>query len=148
MPTTVELTIYSLLFAMVVGMTLGIISAYKRNSPADVATMMMANLGVSIPVFVLGLLLAYLFAIILKGTPFSLPPSGRLPPAIRSSAIAEAWGLGNLTGPPRTVLDFLSNMYTLNGISQLNFNLFADAFRHLILPAIALARSRWRSSPA
>ncbi len=50
-------------------MTLGVISAYRRNSPADVATMMTANLGVSVPVFVLGLLLAFLFAIVLKDTP-------------------------------------------------------------------------------
>ena len=40
--------------------------------------MVVANVGVSMPVFVLGLLLAYLFAIILKDTPFALPPSGRL----------------------------------------------------------------------
>ena len=139
LPTTVELTIYSLLFAVVVGMSLGVISAYKRNSPADVATMMTANLGVSVPVFVLGLLLAFLFAIVLKGTPLSLPPSGRLPPGYKVVPIAVAWGLGNLTGPGRTVLDFLSNMYSLNAILTLNFNLFAESIRHLILPAIALA---------
>ena len=40
-------------------------------------TMVVANLGVSTPVFVLGLLLAFVFAILLKGTPFALPPSGR-----------------------------------------------------------------------
>ena len=37
-----------------------------------------ANLGVSVPVFVLGLFIAFVFAILLKGTPFALPPSGRL----------------------------------------------------------------------
>ncbi len=40
--------------------------------------MVFANIGISMPVFVLGLLLAFLFAIVLKGTPFALPPSGRL----------------------------------------------------------------------
>ena len=55
LPTTIELTFYALVFAIVVGMRLGIISAYRRNSAADVGTMMVANLGVSIPVFVLGL---------------------------------------------------------------------------------------------
>ena len=35
----------------------------------DVGTMAVANLGVSIPVFVLGLVLAFVFAIVLKGTP-------------------------------------------------------------------------------
>ena len=74
MPTTVELTVYALLFAIFVGMTLGMISAYRRNSAVDVGTMMVANLGVSIPVFVLGLILAFVFAILLKDTFFTLPP--------------------------------------------------------------------------
>ncbi|MEX2548240.1 MAG: ABC transporter permease [Chloroflexota bacterium] len=138
MPTTIELTIYALLFAVVVGMTLGIVSAYKRNSGADVGTMFIANLGVSIPVFVLGLLLAYVFAILFKDTALSLPPSGRLTPGSQPDSIAEAWGLARLTGPLRTILDFVSNMYTVNGLLTLNGNLFFDAARHLILPAVAL----------
>ena len=52
--------------------------------------------------------------------------------------IVVAWGIGQLSGPPRTLLDFVSNMYTLNGLLTLNLNLFVDAFRHLLLPAIAL----------
>jgi len=138
MPTTVELTLFALLFAVTVGMTLGIVSAYRRNSLADVATMFMANLGVSIPVFVLGLLLAFLFAIVFKDTPLSLPPSGRLAPGTRVVPIAQAWGLTTMTGPPRTLLDFISNMYTVNAVLTLNFALLVDAMRHLILPAIAL----------
>ena len=38
MPTTIELTVFALIFAVTVGMTLGIISAYKRNSAGDVGT--------------------------------------------------------------------------------------------------------------
>jgi len=138
MPTTVELTLYALLFAITVGMALGIISAYKRNSFADVGTMFVANLGVSIPVFVLGLLLAFVFAIIFKDSILSLPPSGRLSAGSRPVSIAQAWGLATLGGPPRTLLDFVSNMYTFNGVLTGNFALFADALRHLILPAVAL----------
>jgi peptide/nickel transport system permease protein len=138
MPTTVELTLYALLFAVAVGMTLGIISAYRRNSAADVATMFAANIGVSIPVFVLGLLLAFVFAILLKDTALALPPSGRLTPGTRPESIADAWGLATLSGPLRTILDFISNMYTVNGLLTLNGKLFFDALRHMILPAIAL----------
>ena len=138
LPTTVELTIYAILFAVSVGMTLGIVAAYRRNSIVDVGTMIGANLGVSIPVFVLGLLLAYIFAISLRGTPIALPPSGRLTAGSNPLPIAVVWGLGGLSGPPRTLLDFISNMYTVNGLLTLNFNLFLDAVRHLILPAIAL----------
>jgi peptide/nickel transport system permease protein len=138
MPTTVELTIYALLFATVVGMILGIISAYRRNSRVDVGTMVLANLGVSIPVFVLGLLLVYVFAIVFKDTFVALPPSGRLSPGFQFESIAEAWGLDTLAGPPRTILDFLSNMYTLNGLVTGQFGLLIDALRHMILPAVAL----------
>lgn len=138
LPTTIELTFYALLFAIIVGIPLGIASAYKRNSPADVGTMALANLGVSIPVFVLALVLAYIFSISLKGTPIALPPSGRLTPGFEFQSIAVAWGIQNLAGPPRTVLDFVSNMYTVNGLVTGQWNLMFDAFRHLILPAIAL----------
>lgn len=138
LPTTVELTIYALLFAIIVGVSLGIISAYRRNSIVDVGTMMLANLGVSIPVFVLGLILAFTFAILLKDTPFVLPPSGRLSAGFRFETIPQAWGLMDLQGPFRVVLDFLSRMYTVNGLITGQFSLLADAARHLILPALAL----------
>jgi len=97
LPMTIELTLYALLFATVVGILLGRLSAVRRNSPADVGTMMVANLGVSIPVFVLGLLLAYLFAVVLKDTPIALPPSGRLTPGWRSCP-GRGVGLEDLSG--------------------------------------------------
>jgi peptide/nickel transport system permease protein len=138
LPTTVELTALALVFAVLVGMSLGVISAYRRNSAADVGTMVIANVGVSIPVFVLGLLLAFVFAVLLRDTGFALPPSGRTSPGLPFRSIAEAWGLEGLTGIPRTLLDFVSNMYLVNGLVTLQFDLFIDALRHLILPAIAL----------
>jgi ABC-type dipeptide/oligopeptide/nickel transport system permease component len=75
LPTTIELTIAAMLFSVVVGIPLGIISAVRHNSAVDVSTMFIANIGVSMPVFWLGLMLAYVFALLLKGTPFWLPPS-------------------------------------------------------------------------
>ena len=139
LPVTIELALTSLFIATVVGVILGVIAAYWQNSPVDVVTMMLANLGVSIPVFVLGLLAAYLFAVVLKGTPFALPPSGRLQAGTIVKPIAVAWGLNNLGGPPRGLLDFLSQMYLINGLLTMNWNLAADAAKHLILPAIVLA---------
>jgi peptide/nickel transport system permease protein len=138
MPTTVELTVYALLFAICVGVPLGIISAYRRNSAADVGVMGFANIGISVPVFVLGLMLAFLFAIVLKNTPFALPPSGRLSPGVRVDSLAKAWGLDGVEGLPRAALDFVSNIYTLTALITLQWNAFFDAIRHLILPAIAL----------
>jgi peptide/nickel transport system permease protein len=138
LPTTIELTIMAMFFAVVVGVPLGLISAYRHNSTTDVGTMVFANLGVSTPVFVLGLLLAFLFAIILKDTPFSLPPSGRLSSGVSVVPLAVVWGLEDWTGPPRQLLDFVSGLYIFSGIITGQFGPAADAFRHLILPAIAL----------
>jgi peptide/nickel transport system permease protein len=101
LPATVELALYALLFAIVVGIPLGIISAYRRNSIVDVGTMMFANLGVSTPVFVLGLVLAYLFAVTFKDTPLALPPSGRLAAGVAVIPLAKVWGLEGLGGPLR-----------------------------------------------
>jgi len=138
LPLTVELTILAMLFATIGGVTLGLLSAIRRNSPADVGTMMFANLGVSIPVFVLGLFLAFVFAVLLRDTPFALPPSGRLSPGVSVTPLAVAWGLESLTGLPRTILDFVSNMYIVNSILTLQWPKLVDATRHLILPAIAV----------
>jgi peptide/nickel transport system permease protein len=138
LPTTVELTILAMIFAISVGIPLGLLSAYRRNSAADVGTMMFANLGVSIPVFVLGLVLAFIFAIVLKDTPFTLPPSGRLTSGVSVVPLAEVWGLESWTGPPRAILDFVSGLYIFSGLISGPWSAAADAFRHLILPAIAL----------
>ena len=138
LPMTLELSIYALIFATTVGILAGVISAYRRNSAVDIATMALANLGVSIPVFVLGLLLAFVFAIILKDTFFALPPSGRLTSGLSVVPLAERWGLENTGGPIRAIVDFVSNMYSFNGLLSLQWNLLADALRHLILPAVAL----------
>jgi peptide/nickel transport system permease protein len=138
LPQTVELTLFALLFAILVGVPLGVISAMRRNSPADVFTMMIANLGVSIPVFVLGLVLAYLFGVILKDTPFALPPSGRLSAGTSVHSLAALWGLQGMGGPPRLVLDFVSNMYTFNALFTANWGLLGNVLSHLVLPAIAL----------
>jgi peptide/nickel transport system permease protein len=138
LPVTVELAISALLFSTFFGVILGIIAAYWQNSPVDVFTMVVANLGVSVPIFVLGLLLAYFFAVVLKDTPFALPPSGRLTAGVIVTDLAEVWNLTWLEGPLRSILDFISEMYVLNALLTLNFELLGDAVKHLILPTIAL----------
>jgi peptide/nickel transport system permease protein len=138
LPTTIELTFFALVFAIGLGVPLGIISAYRRNSAADVGTMLFANIGFSTPVFVLGLLLAFIFAIVLKGTPSALPPSGRLSSGVEVIPLVEVWGLQGVEGLPRAFLDFVSGIYTLTTLITLQTDAFVDAFRHLILPAIAL----------
>jgi peptide/nickel transport system permease protein len=138
LPVTLELTLFALAFAVVVGVTLGRLSAMRRNSPVDVGTMFLANLGVSIPVFVLGLLLAYLFAVGLRGTPLALPPSGQLSAGVPFEPLAVRLGAEELTGFPRAVLDFVSGMKITASLITGQWGSLGDALRHIILPMVAL----------
>jgi peptide/nickel transport system permease protein len=138
LPVTVELTIMALLFATVVGILLGVLSAARRNSIYDVITMLFANIGISIPVFVLGLVLAWLFGVVLRDSPISLPPSGRFTAGIVPMPLTEAWGLTGLQGPPRAIADFVSNTAILNSLLTGQWKVLGDALRHMILPALAL----------
>lgn len=138
MPTTFELAFFALIFACAVGIPLGIISAYRHNSPLDVITMFGANIGVSMPVFWLGLMLSYLFAVTLKDTPFALPPSGRLNAGASYAPFFEVWGLAPSEGDASAWMVFLSRMNIFNALVTLNLEQLVDAARHLILPAIAV----------
>src|SRR5512139_1902925 len=138
LPMTLELAIMAMLFAVVAGIPLGIISAYRHNSAFDAGTMVVANVGVSMPIFWLGLLLAALFGVALKDTPFQLPTGSRLTAGLSVPSLVKVWGLQNVEGFPAGVLTFLSNMYLFNSVVTGNWKLFGDAIRHLILPAIAL----------
>lgn len=139
LPMTIELAMMAMIFATIAGISLGVFSALKRNSAADVVTMVGANIGVSMPVFWLGLMLAYLFALVLKDTPFYIPPSGRLTSGITLEPLAVAWGLKDLTGAPKFVVDLLSHSVIFNSIVTGNFRATRDALWHLILPALAVA---------
>ena len=139
LPLTIELGLSAMFLAVLIGVPAGLLSALRRNSSVDVATMIGANIGVSIPVFVLGLLLIYVFAVLLRGTPFALPPSGRLSPGISSVPFFEVWGW-NVTDetPGFIALRFISNLYIFNSIITFDWEVLRDASKHLLLPALAL----------
>lgn len=139
LPTTLELSVSALLFAVVVGIPLGIISAYWRNSIIDVATMLLANIGVSMPVFWLGLMLAYAFSVLLRGTPLALPPSHRAGPGMEPSPLYVCWNIPVTEGTlGHWILTFLSNLFVFNSLITGRWAELWDAIRHLILPAMAL----------
>jgi peptide/nickel transport system permease protein len=61
-----------------------------------------------------------------------------LAPGIAVVPLAVRWGLQDLHGPLRLVVDFASNMYVVNGLVTGTWSLLGDALRHLILPAVAV----------
>lgn len=113
-PATIELTFVAMLIAMILGVSAGIISAVKRYSIFDYASMFTALAGVSMPVFWLGLLLIYFFAVKLG----VLPVSGRL---------GYEFDIEHITG-----------FYLIDSLLVKDYEAFWDALKHLILPAIAL----------
>ncbi|GAA5512106.1 dipeptide transport system permease protein DppB [Deinococcus carri] len=113
-PATAELSLAALLFALLIGLPAGILAALRRNSVWDNLATTISLVGVSMPVFWLGLLLTYFFAVKLGW----LPPSARL---------------GNETN-----LQPLTGFYVLDALLRGQPAAAWDALRHLILPAIAL----------
>ena len=137
LPVTIELAFYAMIFAVLLGIPMGVISAYYHNSAADVFTMIGANIGVSMPVFWLGLMLSYLFGVLLKDTPLWLPPSGRLTAGVSIQPFYEVWGL-NVDADALTLPGFIANINTLNAILIQDWKGLSDAIKHMILPAVAL----------
>lgn len=138
LPMTLEVTLGAMLFSTTLGILLGIISSIRQNSAADVITMIGANVGVSMPVFWLGLMLAYFFALTLKDTPFWIPPSGRLSAGLTLPSLTETFHLGETSGPVLGLLTFASNWVTFNALITGRFDVLRDALWHLILPCVAV----------
>jgi ABC-type dipeptide/oligopeptide/nickel transport system permease component len=114
---TLELSLTALLIAVVVGVLTGVLAATQRGSWIDAASMLLALVGVSIPIFWLGLLMQYLFGVQLKWLDISL----RLDDEIRRSFTP------------------ITGIYTLDGLLRGRIDVTVDALKHLIMPSFALA---------
>ena len=119
-PATLELALVALLFALVVGMTAGVIAAVKRGTVADHGVMTMALTGYSMPIFWWGLLLILVFSVGLGWTPVS----GRL------NLVFDV--------PPHTGFMLIDAWLAERADPEFNKGALWDAMRHLILPAIVL----------
>jgi len=83
LPVTLELLGAALAVSLAIAIPAGIVSAVKRNSGVDLASTVFALIGFSLPNFWLGLILIYVFALLLRW----LPPSGFAPlPAVADNA--------------------------------------------------------------
>jgi peptide/nickel transport system permease protein len=138
LPLTIELTLCAMAFSTFFGILLGLISAIKRNTIIDTVTMIIANIGISMPVFWLGLMLAYVFALVLKGTPFYIPPSARFTSGVTLASIGPALGIENAVGLQKFLIAFFSNSVFINPFFTGNWNAFRDGLWHLILPSVAV----------
>jgi oligopeptide transport system permease protein len=77
LPNSIVLGLTSLAFALIMGVTVGIISALGQNSALDYGSMSVAVMGISIPLFVAGPVLMLIFAVKLKWLPTSGWITGR-----------------------------------------------------------------------
>jgi peptide/nickel transport system permease protein len=114
-PATVELAMAAIVVAIAVGIPIGVASAVWRNSLLDSLARLGALTGVSMPIFWLGLVLAWFFGVQLR----ILPTGFRL----ASGTTFVPW----------------TNFVILDALLQGDWASLADALRHLILPALALA---------
>lgn len=140
LPMTMELAILALIVATLAGISIGIFAARRHNTAADVGTMALANVGIAMPIFWLGLMMAYVFGVMLKDTPLWLPPSGRLSAGLSSVPFYEVWQweLAKDTFGAK-FFEFVSNFYIFNALITGNWTIFVDALRHMVLPALAVA---------
>jgi peptide/nickel transport system permease protein len=114
-PATVELTLAALVFAIGLGIPLGMLTAKRRGTLIDSLGSVASLVGISIPIFFLGLMLKFIFAIQFP----ILPDSGRI-------SLAEY-------DIPR-----VTNFMTIDTLLAGEWGGFVDALRHLVLPGIAL----------
>ncbi len=114
-PATVELALVSMVLAVMVGVPAGIASAARRNSLLDGVSMVGSLIGVSMPIFWLGLMEIMLFAVVLDW----LPVGGRLTHDIE--------------------LETVTRLMLVDSIITSNWPALRDVLEHLAMPALALA---------
>jgi peptide/nickel transport system permease protein len=117
LPASAELTLVAFAIAILVGLPLGIAAALRPGSVLDHICRLLSTAGVSLPTFVSGLLLIYIFYFQLGISP---EPIGRIDP---------------FAIPPANITGFL----LLDALLAGDFEGFAAAARQLILPAITMA---------
>ncbi|MDR7079560.1 peptide/nickel transport system permease protein [Neobacillus niacini] len=112
---TLELSLAAMIIAIVIGVNAGIISAWFQNSWFDYSAMVVALIGISIPVFWLGLMEQWLFSLELGW----LPSTGR--------------------EDVRNPVEAITSLYLIDTLLNGRWDQFGEVVRHLILPSITLA---------
>jgi len=115
-PATAELAVTSILLAFVLGITLGVVAAVRRNRLTDQVLRVISLGGISMPTFWLALVALYVFFFKLGW----VPGSGRLDPGV-------------LPAP------HVTGLYTVDALLAGQLDVLGTALQHLILPAFVLA---------
>jgi peptide/nickel transport system permease protein len=113
-PATVELALAAMVFSLGIGIPLGFLAAKKYGTWLDHLSLVASLIGISIPIFLLAILLKYVFAVKL----------GWLPTVGRQSVLIS--------------VEHPTNFYVLDAILAGDFEAWWDAVKHLVLPAVAL----------
>jgi ABC-type dipeptide/oligopeptide/nickel transport system permease component len=114
-PATCELTLVSMLIAVVVGIGAGVAAAVRRGRAADYVGMVLATAGISLPIFWLALILILFLAVLVP----VFPVSGRLSTEVL---------LAPITG-----------FYTLDALLRGDWRALGNTLWHLFLPALTLS---------
>jgi peptide/nickel transport system permease protein len=114
LPATVELALGGAIMALLIAIPIGVISAVKQNSLLDRFSMAGAFLGISMPVFWLGIVLMLIFSVKLNW----LPVYGRISYDV--------------------MLQKVTGFYVLDSVLTGNWPAFVSSIKHLILPSITL----------
>ncbi len=114
-PATVELATSAIFIAIAVGVPMGIVAAVWRNSLFDGFSRLVALTGVSMPIFWLGIMLAWFFGVML----------GWLPTGFRQDTDVTLVGV--------------TNFHVLDSVLTKNPHALASSLRHLVLPAVCLS---------
>jgi peptide/nickel transport system permease protein len=116
LPATIEIAVAAMLLSLVTGIPLGMLAAVNRERPIDQAARVASLVGVSTPVFWLGLVAIVVFYAHLGWA----PAPGRLSPTI--------------TPPP-----FVTGFVLVDAILSGRWDAAADWLGHLVLPAVVLS---------
>jgi peptide/nickel transport system permease protein len=153
LPITLELFAGAVLWATLIGLPFGIISALKRNSWLDVSLTAFAIAGVSIPVFWEGIVMIYLFAVVTHifppsgYIPFSENAWGNLMSVAMPTFIMGTQGAGILSRFVRSSLlevlgqDFIRTAYA-KGLSG-KAVLFRHAMKPAMIPVVTVVGLSW-----
>ena len=124
-PATAELTLYSVLLLVPLGIASGVISGHRQNRLPDHAFRVLAFTATSVPPFILALVLLTVFYAGLRWF-----PPGRV--GITEGLVVSSASFTSFTG-----------LLTLDGLLNGRTDITINALRHLVLPAVTLCLAHW-----